>query len=315
MGLSETSVELVPVAKIVEGIRRRKKLGNIAALMRSIENHDLIHPIVIRNGNELVAGARRLEAFRRLNRKTIPARRVESMSDEELRAIELDENTARLALDDFEASKARLAQIRQAEADLKAKAVSSQLETKLSKRGRKGEGRPKRAGSMRDIEKATGVSKAEQQRIEDHVALAERFPFMQRPGWKQHSVLAAGEQIEKLSANEQPKVAALLDQEAIPPRTAIEILTNLASKPVSERREILTLAESPDAFERKTALVQAKALPPEPDPGLIELGAAKRSLQQAAKMCRTETFKEPITKVAEQVARLHERFEEHHRAR
>ena len=66
----------------------------------------------------VIAGLKRC---RSLNWKTIPARQVERLSDDELRAIELDENSAREALSTFEASKARLAQIRQAEADLKAK--------------------------------------------------------------------------------------------------------------------------------------------------------------------------------------------------
>jgi hypothetical protein len=91
-------------------------------------------------------------------------------------------------LTDFEGSKQRLAQIRQAEADLKA--VSFQPETKLSKRGRE-EGRPKKPGSKRDIAEKTGISPADQVRVEKHVDLGERFPFFQRNGWVQYQVLQA----------------------------------------------------------------------------------------------------------------------------
>jgi hypothetical protein len=52
----------------------------------------------------------------------IPARRVGRLSDEELRALELDENTERVDLLDYEASKQRLAEMHQAEAEAKREA-------------------------------------------------------------------------------------------------------------------------------------------------------------------------------------------------
>jgi hypothetical protein len=89
-------------------------------------------------------------------------------------------------------SRDRLAQIRQAEADLEAK-TKKEYPTKLvkySKRGRKNEGKPKKTTSRKAIAEETGVSAAEQVRVERHVALAERYPFLRRTGngWKRKPV-------------------------------------------------------------------------------------------------------------------------------
>ena len=68
-----------------------------------------------------------LEACRSFGWTSIAARQVKHLTDAELRAIELDENTQRENLSDFETTRGRLAQIRQAEAALKAKARAEEL--------------------------------------------------------------------------------------------------------------------------------------------------------------------------------------------
>jgi hypothetical protein len=76
---------------------------------------------------------------------------VAAGSDEELRALELDENTERVDLDDYEASKQKLAEMHQAEAEAKREAEEeARREAKASgqpvlkpKSGPKG-GRPKK---------------------------------------------------------------------------------------------------------------------------------------------------------------------------
>lgn len=137
----------VPIEAIVVGERRRKKMGNLASLAKSIEARGLLHPIIIRNGNKLVAGERRLEACKRLGWKKIPARRFESLSDDELRAVELEENTERLDLESFEASRQRLAELR-------ARDAQSREGFSVNKLNRKsGRGRPPGtvAGSTRAL--------------------------------------------------------------------------------------------------------------------------------------------------------------------
>lgn len=66
-------------------------------LEESIKEVGLIYPIVVNKKNELISGSRRLQVFKRLKRKKIPALIIERSSvDEEL--ICLDENLARLEL-------------------------------------------------------------------------------------------------------------------------------------------------------------------------------------------------------------------------
>jgi len=124
--VSIAEVIKVPIDSIVVGERRRQKLGRVQSLANSIAARGLIHPLLLR-GNQLVAGRRRLEACRRLGWKTVTVRRVDGLTDDELRAMELEENTEREALTDFETTKARLAEIRQAEADLKREAAEEEL--------------------------------------------------------------------------------------------------------------------------------------------------------------------------------------------
>jgi ParB family transcriptional regulator, chromosome partitioning protein len=57
--------------------RFRREMGDVAALARSIEEIGLLHPIVVTPANQLVCGARRLEAARLLGWRGIPARIVD----------------------------------------------------------------------------------------------------------------------------------------------------------------------------------------------------------------------------------------------
>jgi ParB/RepB/Spo0J family partition protein len=60
------SDHLRAIHAIKVGRRHRRDLGNIDALAKSISEHGLLHPIVIDEDNNLVAGGRRLEAVQRL---------------------------------------------------------------------------------------------------------------------------------------------------------------------------------------------------------------------------------------------------------
>lgn len=76
--------------------RHRKDIGDVTALAESIRINGLIHPITVTEDSTLIAGERRLEAYRLLGRSAIPARIVSDLTGavERLR-IERDENTER----------------------------------------------------------------------------------------------------------------------------------------------------------------------------------------------------------------------------
>ena len=134
----------------------------------------------------------------------------------------LDENREREALNDYDASKMRLAEIRQAEADLKAKATQDELRAQSAGNSRsRGRGRPKDVASRKSVAKAIGTSETAVHNTEKHVALAEQYPFLQRRSWVQHSVLEAGVGLETLPELDVPPIVG----PASPPHRPLYTIT------------------------------------------------------------------------------------------
>ena len=84
----------IPLDQVTVGDRARTVLGDLDKLATSIDTVGLLHPIVVTDSHELVAGHRRLEAVRKLGWTEIEAKVVQMDSDQTLQA-ETDENTAR----------------------------------------------------------------------------------------------------------------------------------------------------------------------------------------------------------------------------
>ena len=70
--MSAASMSL-PVADIQVGARHRREMGDIVALAQNISDIGLLHPVVVTPGGQLIAGERRLLAYRHLGREHIPA--------------------------------------------------------------------------------------------------------------------------------------------------------------------------------------------------------------------------------------------------
>jgi N6-adenosine-specific RNA methylase IME4 len=64
------------ISKIKIGKRFRKDLGNTETLSKSITELGLLHPIVLDENNNLIAGRRRIQAFESLGKTSIPYHRV-----------------------------------------------------------------------------------------------------------------------------------------------------------------------------------------------------------------------------------------------
>jgi len=98
------SAKSIPIVSIQVGRRFREDLGDIPALAKSIEEIGLLHPVVVRPDNRLVAGERRIAAFKYLGRETIPASVAYDLDAlAKLLRAEADENTCRLDLNPLEA--------------------------------------------------------------------------------------------------------------------------------------------------------------------------------------------------------------------
>lgn len=99
--VDNTKTEMRPVASIIvdRETRQRTTLDkDIEQLAEQIDRAGLINPIVIHEDGRLVAGERRLEAHRKLQRREIRCTIFERMSEHDAYLIELQENLARRAL-------------------------------------------------------------------------------------------------------------------------------------------------------------------------------------------------------------------------
>src|SRR5690348_10786361 len=63
----------MPIVAIRVGQRHRRDMGDIAGLAASINEDGLLHPVVVTPNGTLIAGQRRIEAYRFLGRSEIPA--------------------------------------------------------------------------------------------------------------------------------------------------------------------------------------------------------------------------------------------------
>lgn len=263
----------IAIDEIELGDRRREDNGDISALAKSIEQYGLLHPPVIDDQGRLVAGGRRLLACRSLGWTEIEVRFVGELSDAELREIELEENIRRDDLTPYEQSRDMLN-------EAKAKA-EIHFEPNSVRNASNGPGRKLRGDSSRSLANAAGVTQTTIRRAQDHVEIAERFPFMQGANWKQYHALEAREAIAKLPEAEQDKIAALVDQPGVPPRDAIRMIRNVAEMPPQKRTEVFQLSESKDSRDRSLALTTAHESPPMPDPRLTRIERAIRELHAA----------------------------------
>jgi len=85
----------IPISDVVVGERFRKEFGDLDDLASSIERVGLIHPIVVTDENDLIAGERRLRACMQLGMESIPVVYREDVDEHLLRELELEENIAR----------------------------------------------------------------------------------------------------------------------------------------------------------------------------------------------------------------------------
>lgn len=95
-----------PITEIAVGPdRRRQEMGDIPGLAGSLARYGLIHPVVIDDAGNLIAGGRRLAAAQMLGWQEIDVRPFGELTEAERREIELEENLRRLDLTPYERSR------------------------------------------------------------------------------------------------------------------------------------------------------------------------------------------------------------------
>lgn len=103
-------LKVVPTSSIIFEKRFREDYGDINQLIESMKKEGVIQPLAVRDNNDetytLLAGGRRLTAALKANIESLPVRCYPStLSELEMRSIELMENVRRKDLDWLEAAK------------------------------------------------------------------------------------------------------------------------------------------------------------------------------------------------------------------
>jgi ParB/RepB/Spo0J family partition protein len=104
------SLKVVPTASIIFGDRFREDYGDISMLIESMKKEGIIQPLAVRdNGDDsyaLLAGGRRYTAARAADIQEVPVRCYPAtLSELEMRSIELMENVCRKDLEWHESAK------------------------------------------------------------------------------------------------------------------------------------------------------------------------------------------------------------------
>ena len=85
----------LPISSIDASNRIRNDYSHIEELAESIRTQGLLQPVVITLDNRLVAGGSRLKACLSLGWTEIPVTYIESIPEEKLRILEVEENIRR----------------------------------------------------------------------------------------------------------------------------------------------------------------------------------------------------------------------------
>lgn len=85
----------IPVDSIRVKRRVRSDAGDIRSLVESIKRYGLLHPILINEKNELIAGERRLRAVQELGWHMVPVNVIHGAGDVSELEMEIEENVQR----------------------------------------------------------------------------------------------------------------------------------------------------------------------------------------------------------------------------
>lgn len=181
--------------------------------MKSLQTVGLIHPIMVTDQLELVAGARRLEATRRLGATMIEVRRVGDLIPTEQQIIEIEENLHREELTAVQRSESQVAlgeliaqQLRE-EAEIRARqglqatddglndasspvnpgseTIPSVTDNNTVARG----GAPQKLDSQEKVAAEMGVAQSVLSNAQQHLAAIKRYPELGAPDVSQREAI------------------------------------------------------------------------------------------------------------------------------
>lgn len=237
---------LTPMHRINIGSRIREDMGDIAGLAESIQARGLLHPIIIDEKGNLIAGHRRLQAHMLLGREEIETRTMADLSENEKRLIELEENTKRKALTEFEASKNLM--------DL-AEAAKEVLRDEFLPPGGKNPsegGRPEKPDSEAKVAERLGVPRQTINEAKQHVAAVEQFPALE--GLPKKEAIRTAKQPDKAEQYQKAvEEFPILGEAKLPAEVVIQGAEKLRNAPPEVAQKTL---DNIAAEEKRSALHQ-----------------------------------------------------------
>lgn len=216
----------VKISGIKVGERRREKLGDIKGLAKSIEKYDLLHPIVVDEHLNLVAGERRLRACELLGRTQIEAKRLGELSEAELRELELEENTRRKGLTREEKARQMIRYAQAAAAVIEEEKKVDSNDDFLSDSDKKPNGRPKsEEATQQEIADRMGTSRTSLSRAEAFAQALDKYPELKNIGGEEDDVIRMARNLDAASEEDRKKFLNLVKL------GDTDTVTDLADKP------------------------------------------------------------------------------------
>ncbi len=211
-------IKLVDIDKIDVGERRREELGEIEKLAESFKEWGQLHPITLTDGHKLVDGGRRLAAVKRIGWQQIEARYISSLREEELRELELQSTETAKNFTQEELNKRMIRAVQEAKEEIEEEKAQESFEQpvaqnseKVSKRGRKGEGKPKsKKASQREIAKKTGMSQRTVSYVEQHTKAIEKYPDLERVYQRRQDILQNAKKLDEASDTDRKEALEVL---------------------------------------------------------------------------------------------------------
>jgi len=305
----------IPISRVKIGDRLRQDLGDIPGLADSIRVHGLIHPIVVDDSMNLIAGQRRLEACRKLGKRQIESKKYGELTESERREIELEENVQRKDLTPAERSR----KIVEAKAVASTNKESTKPDLSRTAREKPKRGRPpKKEATNREAADTAGVNEETVRRAERHVTLLTRFPFMESLIWSQRACFDFEKAIDGLDAKEERQITDLIRECNPLPKDAQTMAQSLASLAPPHRERMLSTARNGDERDRSAVIQRLAGIDRQgaiPDPRVLHLVRWEREIRGQAKRFPDDAMNEGLIALADGVRTFADNVRAHHAER
>lgn len=254
----------LPIKEIHVNNRRREDMGDIQGLAASLEQYGLLHPIVVDDECNLVAGGRRLAAATLLGWETIEVRFATELTDKEKQALELEENIRRKDLTELEKSKklGKLADIVKEQIIDEVLADSAKTITEVKSLG----GRPSISGvSEKIVASRVGIPRETIRDARKHMEAIEKHPELKDLP-KYTAIKKAKELDNQQTQKPQPQMKVVKNESQQPEKHSnTKPLSDFTEQQLKDALKMESVYKEVDAlycemFRRKDEMIRAWAM-------------------------------------------------------